>query len=43
VARRLDRLHVSYEREDLMKPTFLRLSRKVDPQELFPERPVPLR
>jgi Dolichyl-phosphate-mannose-protein mannosyltransferase len=31
---RLKALGVSYERRDLMKPVFLRLSRKVDPDEL---------
>lgn len=41
--RRLERLGVTYERRDLMKPVLLRLSRKVDPQELFPDREFPLR
>lgn len=41
--RRLERLGVRYERRDLMKPTLLRLDRKVDPQELFPGRDFPLR
>jgi hypothetical protein len=41
--RRLERLGVTYERRDLMKPVLLRLSRKVDPQELFPDRDFPLR
>jgi hypothetical protein len=41
--RRLQRLGVSYERRDLMKPVLLRLSRKVDPSELFPDRELPLR
>jgi hypothetical protein len=36
--RRLDRLGVTYVRRDLMKPVLLRLSRKVDPEELFPDR-----
>ena len=36
--RRLERLGVTYERKDLMKPVLLRLSRKVDPEELFPDR-----
>jgi hypothetical protein len=36
--RRLERLGVTYERKDLMKPVLLRLSRKVDPEELFPGR-----
>jgi hypothetical protein len=41
--RRLERLGVTYERRDLMKPVLLRLSRKVDPSELFPDHPFPLR
>jgi hypothetical protein len=41
--RRLERLDVRYERRDLMKPVLLRLSRKVGPEELFPERTFPLR
>ena len=41
--RRLDRLGVGYERRDLMKPVLLRLSRKVDPAEIFPDRDFPLR
>ena len=41
--RRLDRLGVKYERRDLMKPVLLRLSRKVDPAEIFPDREFPLR
>jgi len=41
--RRLDRLGVSYERRDLMKPVLLRLSRKAGPEELFPDRAFPLR
>jgi hypothetical protein len=41
--RRLARLGVSYERRDLMKPVLLRLSRKVDPEELFPEQEFPWR
>jgi len=36
--RRLDALGVRYERRDLMKPVLLRLSRKVEPEELFPGR-----
>jgi hypothetical protein len=36
--RKLHELNVSYERRDLMKPVLLRLSRKVDPRELFPGR-----
>jgi hypothetical protein len=46
-ARRLEQrladLGVAYERRDLMKPTLLRLSRKVDPEELFPGREFPWR
>jgi hypothetical protein len=41
--RRLQELGVSYERKELMKPVLLRLSRKVDPEELFPGREFPLR
>ena len=41
--RRLERLGVTYERRDLMKPVLLRLSRKVGPEELFPDRAFPLR
>jgi hypothetical protein len=41
--RRLRDLGVTYERLDLMKPVLLRLSRKVDPSELFPGREFPLR
>ena len=41
--RRLERLGVLYERRDLMKPVLLRLSRKVGPEELFPDRTFPLR
>jgi hypothetical protein len=41
--RRLERLAVTYERRDLMKPVLLRLSRKVDPSELFPDREFPWR
>jgi hypothetical protein len=41
--RRLARLGVTGERRDLMKPVLLRLSRKVDPAELFPDREFPLR
>jgi len=40
---RLTELGVAYERRDLMKPTILRLSRKVDPEELFPGREFPWR
>ena len=41
--RRLERLGVTYERRDLMKPVLFRLSRKVGPEELFPDRAFPLR
>jgi hypothetical protein len=41
--RRLQRLGVTYQRQDRMKPILLRLSRKVDPEELFPGRDFPLR
>lgn len=41
--RRLERLGVTYERLDLMKPVLLRLSRKVDPEELFPGQAFPIR
>jgi hypothetical protein len=41
--RRLERLGITYERRDLMKPVLLRLSRKVDPSELFPDRDFPWR
>ncbi len=41
--RRLRDLGVAYERKELMKPVLLRLSRKVDPEELFPGREFPLR
>ena len=41
--RRLERLGVTYERRDFMKPVLLRLSRKVEPEELFPGREFPLR
>lgn len=41
--RRLAHLGVTGERRDLMKPVLLRLSRKVDPSELFPDRQFPLR
>jgi hypothetical protein len=40
--RRLDRLGVTYERRDLMKPVLLP-SRKVDAAEIFPDRDFPLR
>ena len=40
---KLQGLGVRYERLDLMKPVLLRLSRKVDPQDLFPGRTFPMR
>jgi hypothetical protein len=40
---RLQALGVAYERHELMKPVLLRLSRKVDPEELFPGREFPIR
>jgi hypothetical protein len=43
LGRRLDGLGVGYERLDLMKPVLLRLSRKVDPEELFPGHEFPWR
>ncbi|HET9317495.1 MAG TPA: glycosyltransferase family 39 protein [Vicinamibacteria bacterium] len=39
--RRLERLGVTWERRDLLKPVLMRLSRKVDPEELFPDRELP--
>jgi hypothetical protein len=39
--RRLERLGVTWERRDLLKPVLLRLSRKVHPDELFPDRELP--
>jgi 4-amino-4-deoxy-L-arabinose transferase-like glycosyltransferase len=36
--KKLLELGVAYERRDFMKPVLLRLSRKVDPRELFPGR-----
>jgi hypothetical protein len=41
--RRLAELGVTYERRDLVKPVLFRLSRKVDPEELFPDREFPRR
>jgi hypothetical protein len=41
--RRLQEIGVTYEREELLKPVLLRLSRKVDPEELFPGREFPIR
>jgi hypothetical protein len=43
IERRLQRMGVSYERRDFMKPVLLHLSRKVDPSELFPGRDFSLR
>ena len=43
LGRRLTELGVTYERRDFLKPVLLRLSRKVDPQELFPHRSFPMR
>jgi len=40
---KLQGLGVGYERRDLMKPVLLRLSRKVDPEELYPGREFPMR
>jgi hypothetical protein len=39
--RRLERLGVTWERRDLLKPVLLRLSRKVDPEEMFADREFP--
>jgi len=41
--RRLAELGVTCERRELLKPVLLRLSRKVDPEELFPGREFPMR
>lgn len=41
--RRLARLGVGHVRRDLMKPVLFGLARKVDPQELFPDRAFPMR
>jgi hypothetical protein len=43
LGRRLTELGVTYERRDFLKPVLLRLSRKVDPEELFPHRSFPMR
>jgi hypothetical protein len=40
---KLQGLDVRYERLELMKPVLLRLSRKVDPQDLYPGREFPMR
>jgi hypothetical protein len=40
---RLSELGVRYDRLELMKPVLTRLSRKVDPEELFPGREFPMR
>jgi hypothetical protein len=41
--KRLAELGVTFERRDLVKPVLFRLSRKVDPEELFPGREFPIR
>ncbi len=41
--KRLAELGVTFERRDLVKPVLFRLSRKVDPEELFPGRAFPIR
>jgi hypothetical protein len=41
--KRLAELGVTFERRDLVKPVLFRLSRKVDPEELFPGRSFPMR
>jgi hypothetical protein len=41
--RRLGELGVTFDRRELVKPVLLRLSRKVDPEELFPGREFPMR
>jgi len=38
IEQRLRSLGVAYERRDFMKPVLLRLSRKVEPEEIFPGR-----
>ena len=43
LGRRIEGLGVTYERRDLMKPVLLNLSRKVDPEEIFPHREFPWR
>jgi hypothetical protein len=43
LSRRLDELGVAHRRLDLMKPVLTGLSRKVDPEELFPGRDFPMR
>jgi hypothetical protein len=43
LAARLQALGVGFERRDLMRPVLLRLSRKVDPSELFPGESFGLR
>lgn len=43
LGQKLSALGVSYERRDLMKPVLLNLSRKVDPEEIFPHREFPWR
>jgi hypothetical protein len=41
--RRLQRLDVTYQRLELMKPVLFRFSRRVDPADMFPDREFPLR
>jgi hypothetical protein len=43
IERRLTRLGVTYQRDDTTKPILYALSRKVDPEELFPDRSFPWR
>jgi hypothetical protein len=43
LAARLEALDVSFERRELMRPVLLRLSRKVDPAEVFPGESFGLR
>ncbi len=38
IEKKLQELGVAYQRRDLMKPVLLRLSRRVDPAEIFPGR-----
>ena len=40
--KRLGELGVTFERRDLVKPVLFGLSRKVDPEELFPGREFPI-
>jgi len=43
LGRRLDDMGVTYDRVDMMKPVFLRLDRKLDPEDVFPWREFPWR